>query len=143
MSYTWNFRDPLRRGYVAIAKSGREHYGTVIKSGYNKKTIVVKVNAPSYNFKYGAWTNKPSRFHVHDERELGRVGDKVIIRTCFPITRLKHYYLKSFVWMSPRQNFVVNNFLQFEKDALLYNEKLRNKCPTRLSKVSKDEMLKL
>jgi ribosomal protein S17 len=141
ISNVWNFRDPLRCGGVKLAHAGREHYGTVIKSGFMKKTVTVRVNAYAYNRHYKVFINHAAKFQVHDEKELGRVGDKVVIRTCFPVSNLKHYYLKYFVWMSPRQNFVVKDFLQFEKDALLYNDKLRNKNPTKLASFKTNEML--
>jgi len=41
MSNVFNFRDPLRCGYVRLKPSGFEKYGTVIKSGYMAKTVTV------------------------------------------------------------------------------------------------------
>lgn len=137
----FNFRDPLRAGYVRLPGSGRELYGTVIKSGFMKKTATVKVNSHHWNSKYKLWLKSTGRFHIHDEKELCRVGDKVVIRVCKPMSTLKHYYLKYFVWMSPRQNFVVKDFLHFEKEALLYNEKLRNGNPTKLHSFKNNEMI--
>jgi len=137
----WNFKDPLRRGFISLTGSGVEKFGTVLKSGYMKKTVTVKVSSYHWERKYKLWINKPKRFQVHDEKELGRVGDKVVIRLSHPKSVLKHYYLKSFVWMSPRQNYVVKDFLQFEKEALLYNDKLRNKTPTKTLSFLPGEMV--
>ena len=41
MSNVFNFRDPLRCGFVKLKSSGFEKYGTVIKSGYMAKTVTV------------------------------------------------------------------------------------------------------
>ena len=42
MSNIWNLKDPLRAGYVWLAHSGRELYGTVVRAGRMKKTVSVK-----------------------------------------------------------------------------------------------------
>ena len=127
MSNIWNFKDPLKTGFVKIAPSGREKFGTVVKSGFMKKTVTVKVDSVSYNPHYKIYTNLPSKFQVHDEDEICKVGDKVVIRLCRPISNLKHYYIRNIVWMIPRHNFSINKFLNFEKRALYFNDKLRDK----------------
>jgi small subunit ribosomal protein S17 len=126
MSNIWNFKDPLKCGFVKLAHSGREKFGTVIKSGFMRKTVTVKSDSLTFNHTYGIYLNRPSKFQVHDEDEICKTGDKVVIRVCRPISKLKHYYIRNIVWMVPRQNFTLNKFLNFEKRALLFNEGVRN-----------------
>src|SRR4051794_16252469 len=119
MSNIWNFKDPLKTGFVKLAPAGREKFGTVIKSGFMKKTVTVKIDAYTWVPTYRTYTNNPSKFQVHDEDEICKTGDKVVIRLCRPISKLKHYYIRNIVWMLPRHNFTVNKFLNFEKRAML------------------------
>ena len=126
MSSIWNFKDPLKCGFVKLAAGGREKYGTVIKSGFMKKTVTVMVDQLTFNTKYKKYVRSSSKFQVHDEEEICKTGDKVVIKVCQPVSKLKHYYVKSIVWMIPRHNFTIDKFLQFEKRALLYNNNLRN-----------------
>lgn len=126
MSNIWNFKDPLRCGKLKLARAGLEKYGTVIKSGFMKKTVTVKCDTSYETPKYRKILVTRSNFQVHDEDEICRTGDKVVIRSCAPVSKLKHYYVRNIVWMVPRHNFTLNKFLNFEKRALLYNQKLRN-----------------
>ena len=43
MSSVWNLLNPLRTGFLRIAPSGKELYGTVIKHGRNPKTVTVRI----------------------------------------------------------------------------------------------------
>lgn len=126
MSSIWNYKDPLRSGFIRLAKGGREKYGTVIKSGFMNKTVTVMVDQYHYNTKYKKIERSSSKFQVHDSDEICKTGDKVVIRGCQPISKLKHYYIRNIVWMVPRHNFTIDKFLNFEKRALMYNNNLRN-----------------
>lgn len=78
------------------------------------------------NTKYKIPIRQTSKFQVHDPEEMCKVGDKVVIRLCRPISKLKHYYIRNIVYMIPRQSFTIANMLQYEKRALAYNENLQN-----------------
>jgi small subunit ribosomal protein S17 len=122
----WNFKDPLKCGYIRLASSGFERYGTVIKSGFMRKTVTVRSDNYYQARKYKLHMKSSSKFQVHDEEEICKVGDKVVIRGCHPVSKLKHYYIRNIVWMVPRHNFSIDKFLSYEKRALFYNDKLRN-----------------
>ncbi len=126
MSSIWNYKDPLKCGFIKLAPGGREKYGTVIKSGFMKKTVTVMVDQLNFDTKYKKYVRSSSKFQVHDEEEICKTGDKVVIKVCQPISKLKHYYIRNIVWMLPRHNFTIDKFLKFEKRALLYNNNLRN-----------------
>lgn len=126
MSNIWNFKDPMRCGFVKLAGGGKEKYGTVIKSGFMRKTVTVRVDTVAQQAKYKNFFRIKNKFQVHDEDEICRPGDKIVLRLCFPVSKLKHYYVRNIVWMIPRHNFTIDKFLNFEKRALLYNDNLRN-----------------
>ena len=44
MSNVWNFKDPLKCGYIKLVGAGLENNGTVIKSGFMKKTATIMVD---------------------------------------------------------------------------------------------------
>lgn len=58
-----------------------------------EKTITVRVERlvphPLYKRRY----HKSSRFSVHDEKNEGRVGDRVQIEECRPLSRTKRWRL--------------------------------------------------
>ena len=64
---------------------------------------------------------------MHDEDNFCRSGDKVIIRQCRKIAKSKAYYVRSIERPIGRQNVSGVPATQYERDALDYNEKLRQK----------------
>jgi small subunit ribosomal protein S17 len=102
MSSIWNFANPLTSGSLKLAKSGRELYGTVVRAGLSKKTVSVKVNRFFYDQKYRKTYSRTGLFHVHDEEEFCRVGDKVVIQSCRPMSKLKRYFVRNVVVMAGR-----------------------------------------
>ena len=125
----WNLQHPLRTGFVKIAPHGLEKYGTVIKQGFKNKTVTVRVSSYGYNYKIGFWTGKGKTFHVHDEDNYCRTGDKVIIRGCRKLSPTKHYYVSRIVKATGRQNLTTGDMTPYEKEALRYNANLRRSPP--------------
>jgi small subunit ribosomal protein S17 len=66
--------------------------GTVV-SDLNTKTLVVEVNYQVPHPKYHRLIAKRKKFHVHDEDELGWLGDTVEIQSCRPRSALKRWEL--------------------------------------------------
>ena len=127
MSYIFRHRDQLLKSLRSLSsRGGKELFGTVVKSGYNHKTITVKCYFRKYVSKYKIHQGCSSKYQVHDPHHLGRVGDKVFIRACHKISNTKHYFLRNFFIMSPRMNFSINKFLVYEQEALAYNQNLQN-----------------
>ena len=106
-------------------RGGYEKYGTVIKSGYMKKTVTVRVFNFHRDEKYMKKRVHSSKFLVHDEEEICRIGDKVVIKGCLPVSSRKYYYIRNLIWMVPRQNFYYKDLLSFEKRAIMFNQNLR------------------
>ena len=63
---------------------------------------MVKVDRFYYHPKNKKYYSRTGRFQVHDEEEFCRIGDKVIIRGCRPMSKTKHYFVRNVVLMGPR-----------------------------------------
>tara|TARA_B100001250_G_scaffold206397_1_gene177164 strand:- start:357 stop:599 length:243 start_codon:yes stop_codon:yes gene_type:complete len=62
--------------------------GTVISDG-NDKTIVVNVDRRVRHALYKKTITRSSKFHAHDENNVCKIGDKVRIIECKPISKKK------------------------------------------------------
>jgi len=105
MSSIWSLLNPLRTGFVKLAPSGKEIYGTVIKHGKVPKTISVRADYQYWNNKYMKYFHSSSTYLVHDEENYCVSGDKVVIKVCRPITNRKHYFVRNIVKAFPRTDF--------------------------------------
>lgn len=107
MSSVWNIFNPIRTGLtnLKLRPSGREFYGTVIKHGLINKTVTVKVDYAYYNKKYKGYAKDTTHFLVHDEENFCVSGDKVVIRSCLPLSKRKHYYIRNVVKPFPRKDY--------------------------------------
>ena len=67
--------------------------GTVIASS---ATDTIKVDVSRYvkHAKYKKFIKKVKNFLVHDAGNTAKVGDKVMIQECKPISKKKHFTLK-------------------------------------------------
>jgi len=81
---------------MANESTGRGHRTTQIGevvSRSGNKTIVVEVTRRVRHPFYKRYVNHRKRFHAHDERNQGRVGDRVRIAGTRPLSHLKHWRL--------------------------------------------------
>ena len=65
----------------------------VVVSDKGNKTIVVMVERTVRHPIYGKVVRRSKRFHAHDEHNAGKVGDRVRIMECRPLSRLKRWRL--------------------------------------------------
>jgi len=63
----------------------------VVVSDKMKDTIVVKVSRFVKHPKYGKFVSKSKRFKADDKGNTKKVGDKVEIVECAPISKDKHF----------------------------------------------------
>lgn len=63
----------------------------IVVSDKMSKTIVVMVNRLVKHPKYGKYMKVSKRYKAHDETNAHKVGDKVIIEECRPISKDKHF----------------------------------------------------
>lgn len=75
---------------AAPAPAGRVFAG-VVASDKMKDTVVVVVTRTFRHAQYGKLITKRARFKAHDAGNTKKVGDKVSIRECRPISKDKHF----------------------------------------------------
>ena len=72
--------------------AGRMLQGTVTSNSMNK-TVVVTVGRRTKHPKYGKYISLSTKYHVHDEKEISKEGDIVLIQECKPISKTKNWML--------------------------------------------------
>lgn len=71
----------------------RKKFHGVVVSDKGDKTIVVRVDRVKINSKYKKRYTASSRYQVHDEENISRVGDKVAFVECRPLSKTKRWRL--------------------------------------------------
>jgi small subunit ribosomal protein S17 len=66
-----------------------------VVSDKTAKTLVVKVERKTMHPKYSKFVTTSKKYHVHDEKEQGSVGDVVTIIESKPHSKLKRWELVS------------------------------------------------
>ncbi|MCA0402576.1 MAG: 30S ribosomal protein S17 [Proteobacteria bacterium] len=72
--------------------NGRTLVGKIV-SDKMQKTIVVMVERTVKHPKYGKIMKRRSKLHVHDENQVGKIGNIVRIRESRPLSKLKSWVL--------------------------------------------------
>jgi small subunit ribosomal protein S17 len=65
----------------------------VVESDRRDKTRKVAINFLVKHPKYGKYIRRRTVLHVHDEGNVSRVGDKVEVAECRPISKTKSWVL--------------------------------------------------
>jgi small subunit ribosomal protein S17 len=68
----------------------KERKGVVIRRS-GDKTVIVRVERRKRHELYGKVMNLSAKFHVHDEKNVAKVGDLVRIVETRPLSRLKRW----------------------------------------------------
>jgi len=63
----------------------------VVVSDKNDKTVVVRVERRLKDPLYKKIIRRSNKFHAHDADNRSKVGDRVRIRECRPLSRLKRW----------------------------------------------------
>lgn len=74
-----------------IANNTRKVLSGVVVSDKMKDTIVVEVSRFVKHPKYGKFTSIDKKFKAHDAGNTKKIGDKVTIEECAPISKDKHF----------------------------------------------------
>ncbi len=74
------------------SKTQRSVVGRVI-SDKTDKTRTVLVERRVRHPLYGKFVRRSTKLHVHDEENVSRMGDRVRIRECRPISKQKRFAL--------------------------------------------------
>ncbi len=70
----------------------RSFLGTVVSTAMNK-TIVVRIDSIKTHPKYGKQYTRSKKYHVHDEKGVAKVGEKVNFVECRPLSKTKRWRL--------------------------------------------------
>lgn len=71
-------------------KIQRTFNGVVVSVAMNK-TLVVRVERTLVHPKYGKRFVHSKKYHVHDEHQTYRVGDKILFQECRPYSKTKRW----------------------------------------------------
>ena len=82
---------PMPHANISLAR--RKALSGVVVSDKMKDTIVVLVERYVKDKKYQKFVNHRKRFKVHDQGNTKKVGDKVTIVSCRPISKHKSFRL--------------------------------------------------
>jgi small subunit ribosomal protein S17 len=77
-------------------KKSREFVGVVLSDKMDK-TIVVRVDRMKLAKKYEKSARVTSKYHVHDPKEIAKVGDKVVFVEGRPYSKTKRWFLKEII----------------------------------------------
>ncbi len=77
----------------APARSLRKIRVGEVVSNAMQKTIVVRVVSRVPHPKFGKIVKQTAKFHVHDEKNEAKVGDRVSIMETRPLSKLKRWRL--------------------------------------------------
>ncbi len=73
-------------------RAARARQGVVVSKSGNK-SVVVLVEERRRHPRYDKVMKHATKFHVHDEKNEAKVGDRVRITECRPISRMKSWRL--------------------------------------------------
>ena len=74
----------------------RTKVGTVVSDKMDK-TVVVAVESLKRHRLYGRSIRRTKKYHVHDETNRCKLGDKVVIADSRPISKTKHWTIRDIV----------------------------------------------
>lgn len=77
---------------ATIAKQRRVFIGVVTAAAMNK-TIVARVDRMKLHPKYDKRYRVSKKFHIHDEKNLAKIGDTVEFVECRPLSKTKRWRL--------------------------------------------------
>lgn len=73
----------------------------IVASDAMEKTVVVTIERRFMHPKYKKFVKSQKRYKVHDEHNACRVGDKVLIEECRPLSKQKRWRLKRIIEKAP------------------------------------------
>jgi small subunit ribosomal protein S17 len=79
----------------SVKKSGKKEFVGLVKSDKMEKTIVVSVETKTLHPLYKKYIKRSKRVKAHDEKNEAKVGDRVRVRECRPISKEKCWRLEA------------------------------------------------
>jgi small subunit ribosomal protein S17 len=69
----------------------------IVVSDKMQKTVVVKVDSLVKHQVYNKYIKRSVKYKVHDERDICKIGDRVQIIECRPLSKDKRWSLKQVI----------------------------------------------
>jgi small subunit ribosomal protein S17 len=76
-----------------LKKTNRKQRTGKVVSNKMKKTIVVQVESSFVHKEYGKIIKRFNKFKAHDENNIAKIGDTVLIEETRPLSKDKHFRL--------------------------------------------------
>ena len=77
---------------ITISEKAPRRIG-LVDSASRDKSCRVTINFLVRHPKYGKYVRRRTNLHVHDEQNVARIGDRVEIAECRPISKTKSWML--------------------------------------------------
>jgi len=77
---------------ISVSETAARRIG-IVDSDRREKSCTVSINYLVKHEKYGKYIRKRTRIHVHDEDNAAKLGDRVEIVECRPISKTKSWTL--------------------------------------------------
>jgi small subunit ribosomal protein S17 len=74
-------------------RSGKKEFIGIVKSDKMEKTIVVSIETLTLHPLYKKYVKRVKKVKAHDEKNTARIGDRVRVIECKPISREKCWKL--------------------------------------------------
>ncbi len=84
---------PRERKYAKQAPGQRRTLIGMVTGTKMSKTLIVKIERVEQHVKYLKYIRRHSKLYCHDEKEVAKVGDKVRVVECRPLSKLKRFAL--------------------------------------------------
>jgi small subunit ribosomal protein S17 len=91
------FKEKMVEDQVVKVKSGKKEFVGIVKSDKMNKTIVVAVETTALHPLYKKYVKRIKKVKAHDEANEAKVGDRVRVMECRPISKEKCWKLTAIV----------------------------------------------
>jgi small subunit ribosomal protein S17 len=78
---------------MTVTRNQRSKISGVVVGDKMDKTITVRVELVFKHPKYGKYVRKHTKYHAHDEKNEARMGDRVELQECRPLSKSKRFRL--------------------------------------------------
>jgi small subunit ribosomal protein S17 len=80
-----------------VARTPRRRQTGTVVSDVRDKTITVMLEYQAQHSRYGKQIRRRTRIQVHDPKNEAKVGDRVLVMECRPISKTKTWRLEKIV----------------------------------------------
>ncbi|MDD4889637.1 MAG: 30S ribosomal protein S17 [Phycisphaerae bacterium] len=86
----------------SVARTARRRQVGMVVSDVRDKTVTVRLEYQAEHSRYGKQIRRRTRIQVHDEKNEAKIGDRVQVMECRPISKTKTWRLEKILASSPQ-----------------------------------------